>query len=156
MQPSPPFDDAVSTFRNFLRSQNVSDSVLWIWRDSIISRRGSGSRYLANRPIYIDDSQLATESEIRAYYQTGVDRNFGIRLAVFCTGNDVSYCYIELPEDEADASYKMMSSLKCSIPTPLTTARVIRSAALASLMRRFIRLPDSAWITKCVPENPSA
>ena len=156
MQHSPPFDDAVSTFRDFLRSQNVSDSLRWIWRDSIISRRGSGTRYLATRPIYIDDTQLANESDIRDYYQTGVDRNLGIRLAVFCTANDVPYCYIELPEDETDASHLMMSSLKCSVPDPMTTASLIRSATFAWLMRLFIRMPESAWITKCVPPNPSA
>ncbi|WP_417740244.1 hypothetical protein, partial [Rosistilla oblonga] len=51
---SPPFDEAVLVFRNFLRQQGQSDAVLWIWRNSIISRRGSGSRKIANRRIFID------------------------------------------------------------------------------------------------------
>ena len=156
MQPSPPFDDAVSTFRDFLRSQNVSDNLRWIWRNSIISRRGVGSRYLATRPIYIDNTQLAAEPDIRRYYQTGVYRNLGIRLAVFCIADDDPYCYIELPRDETDAEYMMMSSLKCSIPNPLPIATVVRSAFFARFMRLFIRMPQSSWANQCVPLNPSA
>ena len=155
MQPSPPFDDAVSTFRDFLRSQNVSDTLRWIWRDSIISRRGIGSRYLATRPIYIDQSQLAAESDIRDYYQTGVDRNLGIRLAVFCIANDDPYCYIELPADEAHASNMMMSSLKCSIPDPPPNATIIRRPIFARIMRLFNHMPKSSWANECVPPKPS-
>ncbi len=156
MQPSPPFNDAVSTFRDFLRSQNLSDNLRWIWRNSIISRRGVGSRYLATRPIYIDNTQLAAESDIRCCYQTGVDRELGIRLAVFCIADGDPYCYIELPEDEAHASSMMMASLKCSLPDPPPTATIVRSAFFARFMRLFIRMPQSSWANECVPLRPSA
>ena len=155
MQPSPPFNDAVSTLRDFLRSQDVSDNLRWIWRDSIISRRGIGSRYLATRPIYIDQSLLAAESDIRDYYQTGVDRDLGIRLAVFCIADGHPYCYIELPEDEAHASNMMISSLKCSLPDPPPVATIVRSAFFAKCMRLFMRMPQSSWANQ-VPLKPSA
>jgi hypothetical protein len=156
MQPSPPFDDAVLTFREFLRSQNVSDTLRWIWRDAIISRRGAGSRYLATRPIYIDDSRVASEASIRDFYNVGVERNLGIALSVFCIADGCPYCYVDLPEDQTDAEYKMMGSLKCSIPDPTPPATLIRALWLASIMRCFVRKPSTAWITDNVPLQPSA
>lgn len=156
MQPSPPFGEAIETFKPFLRGQGVSDSLRWIWRDTIISRRGSGTRRLANRSLYIDASRLATENEILDYYNVGVARNLGIAFSVFCIADGLPYCYVDLPEDEADAEYKMMSSLKCSIPDPTPTACVIRSPFVASLMRLFIRTPTTAWITNNVPLRPES
>jgi len=148
MQTSPPFDEALETFRGFLRSQDVSGSLRWIWRDAVISRRGSGSYRSANRPLYLDASRLATETEILDYYNVGVARNLGIALSVFCIAESLPYCYVELPEDETDAEYKMMGSLKCSIPNPTPMATLIRSPFVASVMRFFIRIPSTAWIRK--------
>ena len=156
MQPPPPFDDAVSTFRNFLTSQKMSDSLRWIWRDTIISRRGAGTRRTATRPIYIDEARVADESEIRDYYQLGVDRNLGIALAVFCIVDGQPYCYVDLPEDATDAEYKLMGPLKCAIPDPTPVATLIRFRWRAALMRIFTRIPPTAWITNNVPLRPAA
>ncbi len=84
MEPSPPFTEALDTFKRFLRGQGVCDTLRWVWRDAIISRRCPGSRRSATRPIYLDASRLATESDIEAYYNVGVARGLGIALSVFC------------------------------------------------------------------------
>ena len=152
---SPPFDEAVSVFRNFLRQQGQSDTVLWIWRNSIISRRGSGSRKSANRRIFIDRHALADDDSIRKYYDAGVERGLGIALRVFCVADGNPLCYIYLPEDETAAEYSMMSSLKCSLPTPCPTATFVNYQFLAALLRLVIRTPRSAWIKNDVPLRPA-
>ena len=151
---SPPFDEAVSVFRNFLRQQEVSDDVHWLWRNAIISRRGSGSRKIANRKIFIDRNALADENSIRNYYNAGIKRGLGIALRVFCLADGVPLCYIYLPEDETAAEYAMMSSLKCSIPTPCPSATFINHRLIAAMMRFFIRIPETAWITSEIPLRP--
>jgi hypothetical protein len=118
MHASPPFDEAIETFSGFLRSRGVSDSLQWLWRDAIISRRGSGSQRSANRPIYLDASRLAAESEIRKYYDVGVTRNLGIALSVFCIADGLPYCYVDLPENQTDAECKMMGWLNARYLTP--------------------------------------
>lgn len=152
---SPPFDEAVNVLRNFLRQQGQSDTVLWIWRNSIISRRGSGSRMVANRQIFIDRHALADDESIRQYYDAGVERGLGIALRVFCVADGTSLCYVYLPEDETAAGYSMMSALKCSIPTPCPTAKFIKYRFVATILRLFIKIPPSAWIMNEVPLPPA-
>jgi hypothetical protein len=152
---SPPFDEAVSVLRNFLRQQGQRDTILWIWRNSIISRRGSGSRKIANRRIFIDRNALADDESIRKYYDAGVERGLGIALRVFCVADGKPLCYIYLPEDEIAAQYSMMSSLKCSIPTPCPTATFVNYRFLAKILRLLIKPPQSAWITNEVPLRPA-
>lgn len=152
---SPPFDEAVATFRNFLRQQDTSDDVHWIWRDAIISRRGSGSRKIANRKILIDRSALADDHSIRKYYATGVKRGLGIALCVFCMAEGAPLCYIYIPEDKTAAEYAMMSSLKCSIPTPCPVATFVNTRFVAAILRLFVRTSKSAWIVNEVPLRPS-
>lgn len=152
---SPPFDEAVSAFRNFLREQGQNDTVLWIWRNSIISRRGSGSRKNASRRIFIDRHALADDESIRKYYDAGVERGLGIALRVFCVAEGSPLCYIYLPEDETAAEYSMMSSLKCCLPTPCPTATFLNYRFIAAIFRLFIKTPPSAWLTKEVPLRPT-
>jgi hypothetical protein len=155
LRDSPPFDEAVAALRNFLRQQGQNDTFLWIWRDSIISGRGTGSRKIANRRIFIDRHALADDESIRKYYDAGVERGLGIALRVFCVADGHPLCYIYLPEDETAAQYSMMSSLKCSIPTPCPTAAYVNYRFLATILRLFIKTPPSAWITNEVPLRPA-
>ncbi|MEZ6130055.1 MAG: hypothetical protein R3C59_15330 [Planctomycetaceae bacterium] len=152
---SPPFDEAVSVLRNFLRQQGHNDNVHWIWRYSIISRRGSGSHKSANRRIFIDRHALADDDSIRKYYDTGVERGFGIALRVFCLADGCPLCYIYIPEDKTAAEYAMMSSLKCSIPTPCPAATFVNYRFVAAILRLFIKTPTTAWITNEVPLRPA-
>ncbi|MEZ6055067.1 MAG: hypothetical protein R3C01_00020, partial [Planctomycetaceae bacterium] len=78
-------------------------------------------------------------SDIRVYYDIGVERGLGIALSVFCIADGCPFCYVDLPEDQTDAEYKMMGSLKCSIPDPTPPATLVRSSWFASAMRLFIR-----------------
>jgi hypothetical protein len=151
---SPPFDEAVSVLRNFLKQQGVSDNVHWLWRDAIISRRSPGSQKSANRRIFVDWHGLADDESIRKYYDVGVERRLGIALRVFCLAGDVPLCFIYVPEDETAAEYAMMSALKCSIPIPCPQATIVKHWLMAAVMRMFIRVPKTAWITNEVPVYP--
>ena len=133
----------------------MSDSVFWLWRDAIISRRGFGSQKSVNRRIFIDRSAFADDDSIRSYYDYGVERGLGIALRVFCVASDVSLCYIYIPEDKITAEYAMMSSLKCSTPEPCPSATFVNSRLVARILRFLLRVPDTPWIAKEVPLRPA-
>lgn len=150
MEKTPPFDSAVDTFRSFLRGEGVSDSIRWIWRDFIYTRRAPGSRKSWTRPIYLDGKQSAEIEDVERYYNRGIDRGLGIALCVFCIADGTPCCYVYVPEDEADASYRMMTSLKCQLPTPAPTARVVANPLHRAMLRLFLRPSCNSWI-KNVP-----
>lgn len=133
-----PFPEALEAFKTFLRSQGYSDEVRWIWRDTIISSRGSGTHSSANRPIYLDLSRLGKQADIKANYDAAIARGFGLALSVFCVADGLPYCYVDIPEDAIDAEQRMMTSFRCVIPDPTPTGRPIRSPFLASVLRLFI------------------
>ena len=151
---TPTFDEAVATFRDFLRQQGVSDNVQWIWRNAIISRRCPGSRKTANRHIFIDRNALADDPSIRAHYAAGVDRGLGVALRVFCMADGLPLCYVDVPADKTAAEYAMMSSLKCSIPTPCPAATFVTNRLVTVILRLLIRVPRNAWIANEVPLRP--
>jgi hypothetical protein len=137
MESSPPFSEALKVFTNFLRKHKVSDTVRWIWREAIISRMATGTQHSYSLPIYLDAARLADEVDIESYYNVGVGRGFGITLSVFCIADGIPYCFVDLPENESDADYKMMSTLKCSMPIPTPTARLIRNSVHSNSVPRL-------------------
>ena len=97
MDKTPPFASAVDTFREFLRGQGVSDSIRWMWRDFIFTRRAPGSRKSWNRPIYLDAALTADVGDVERYYNLGVDRGLGLAVCVFCLADGAPCCYVYLP-----------------------------------------------------------
>ena len=146
MDKIPPFASAIDTFLGFLRGQGVSDSIRWIWRDFIYTRRAPGSRRSWTRPIYVDGNESAELADVERYYNRGVDRGMGIALCVFCIADDMPCCYVYIPEDETDASYRMMTSLKCQLPTPPPSARLVCNPLRRAVLRVFTRPSPSPWI----------
>ena len=146
MDKNPPFASAVDTFRVFLRGEGVSDSIRWIWRDFIYTRRAPGSRHSWTRPIYLDGRQSADIVDVERYYDRGIDRGLGIALRVFCVADGSPCCYIYVPEDETDAEYRMMTSLKCWLPTPPPTAKLICNSIHRAVLRLFLRPSVNSWI----------
>ena len=146
MDKTPSFASAADTFRAFLRGEGVSDSIRWIWRDFIYTRRTPSSQRSWMRRIYLDGQQSAEIVDVERYYNRGIDRGLGIALCVFCIADDVPCCYVYVPADETDASYRMMTSLKCQLPTPAPTARLVRNRLRRAVLRLLLRPPDSSWI----------
>ena len=151
---SPPFDEAVESLRGFLRQQGHSDNVRWIWRESIIPQRLLGLQTLTSRRVFIDANRLASEQEIRKYYEIGVKRQLGLALRVCCLASNTPLCYVDIPEDETDAEYAMMSALRCSIPKPCPKGILIRFKCVALTLRFFMREPPYSLITNRVPLRP--
>jgi hypothetical protein len=54
---------------------------------------------------------------VQRLYNSGQQAGLGINLNVFCIQGRRPYCYIWLPKDEEDASYRMLNGLKLSVPT---------------------------------------
>ena len=50
----PPFGEVVESFRRFLRDQGFSDTIRWVWRENICSRRAPGSQRSCNRTVYVN------------------------------------------------------------------------------------------------------
>lgn len=146
MDKAPPFASAVESFSAFLRHENASDSIRWIWRDFIYTRRAPGSRRSWTRTIYIDGKRSADLADVERYYNRGIDRGMGIALCVFCLTDGIPCCYIYVPKDETDASCRMMTSLKCQLPIPPPTAKLVRNPFLRSALRLFLRPSAISWI----------
>ncbi len=141
----PPFDEAVQSFRRFLKDQGVGDDIHWIWREGVCSRRAPGSRRSWDRAVYANlagsDSSL-----VERYYDHGVRRNLGVVLEVFCVADGRPCCFVFIPEDETEASNLMVAGLKLSVPTSPIPAKPITNSLLWAMLRLFVGMPSNDWI----------
>lgn len=142
----PPFGEAVESFRRFLRNQGCNDTIRWLWREDICTRRAPGSRRSWNRTVYVNLTGPSQTSLVERYYDYGVRRNLGIALEVFCIAAGNPCCIVYVPEDETDASYRMLSGLKLSVPTQPVLARGVTHPWLWASLRLLIGTPNNAWI----------
>ncbi len=134
----PPFGEAIESFRRFLRDQGYSDRLRWLWREDICTRRAPGSQRSWNRRVYVNLVGPSETSLVERYYNYGVGRNLGIALEVFCIAAGHSCCFVYVPEDETDATYRMLSGLKLTIPTQPAVARGVTNPLLWTALRLFI------------------
>ncbi|MCH7725979.1 MAG: hypothetical protein IH991_05790 [Planctomycetes bacterium] len=103
----PPFPEALDRFQNFLASEGHCTELLWIFREDVVERC---PRTYLRVPLRND------ETLVELLYDEGLQRGLGIHLNVFCFLEDRPCCYVWLPKDEEDASYRMLLGLKVSIP----------------------------------------
>ena len=142
----PPFVEAVASFRRFLGDQGLSNAIRWLWREDICTRRAPGSRQTWNRSVYVNLSRTSDASLVERYYHYGVGRDLGLALEVFCVAAGHSCCFVYVPEDETDASYRMLAGLKLTVPTSPTMGRGIRNPLVWAVLRFFIGRSDDYWI----------
>lgn len=81
------FDKAVIKFREFLRSQEWSDSLLWLTRERIIGR---GCRYWVFRP-----EELTSDKVTRGFYETVRKGSSSIRIDGLAQVDGKALCYVE-------------------------------------------------------------
>lgn len=146
MSNCPPFAEAVQSFRRFLADQGCSDQIRWIWREDICSRRAPGSQRSWNRSVYVHLAGTSETSLVERYYNSGLNRGPGLSLEVFCVAAGLSCCFVYVPEDEEDASYRMISGLKLSVPTSPILAVAVRHSLLWMSLRLIIGTSNSTWI----------
>jgi hypothetical protein len=142
----PPLEAAMATFRGFLLREGLANAIRWIWRDNVYTRRAPGSYRSWRRPIYLNLDGTADTSLVGRYYRWGVGRKLGIALCVFCVADGQPCCYVYLPEDETDAEYRMMTSLKYQIPSPVPVATIVANPLRRWLLRTFVGTSDNPWL----------
>ena len=116
-----PFEKAQDTLKNFLHQQEISNDLIWLFREDVISDRGE---YFVKVPIPTENQMFAQEC-----YELGRSRGFGVALHALCLLEAQVCCYIRLPENELDAQYKLISDIyvKYSVTTPIESGRAVRN-----------------------------
>lgn len=105
----PPFEEATARLRAFLANQVLNSDVLWICREVFLEQ---WPRLYVKLPLH-NESSLAER-----IYDEGVRRGIGVELQVFCFVEGRPCCYVWIPKDEIDATYRMLSGLKLCIREP--------------------------------------
>src|SRR5579872_2159334 len=111
----PPFAEALDRFRTFLVGLGLNSDLRWIFREDVVER---GRRTYIRCPLPNDLTTVET------LYERGLRHGLGIHLSVFCILAGNPCCYVWLPKDEEDASYRMLSGLKLSGP-PMSDRRKV-------------------------------
>jgi hypothetical protein len=81
------FDEAVTSFREFLRSQGWSDDLCWLARERLTGHR---CRYWVLRP-----EELTSDSASRRFYEAARQGSGSIRLDGLAQVNGKTLCYVE-------------------------------------------------------------
>src|SRR5215218_691256 len=82
-----PFDEAVRTFREFLRSQGWPSELLWLTRGRVVGRRRT---HWVFRP-----EALTSDAETRAFYEAVRRTDSSIRLDAVARLGGRSLAYVE-------------------------------------------------------------
>lgn len=110
----PPFDSAVDSLREFLRSEGLSDQLVWVFRDDLWLRYARDA--LLRLPLAPDN-----EAQARKLYAEGSARGLARLLAV--VGNEeMTGVTVVVPADEPQGWY---AGLKLSIALPLPRAKIV-------------------------------
>ena len=98
--PETSFDEAEALFRRFLSDNGHPPKLRWVFSEDLLF---DGRAVLIHIPVPEENHTLA-----RACYELGVTRNLGINLHGLCLLDDSVCCYVQLPEDDLDAQYKLL------------------------------------------------
>lgn len=113
----PGFDQALTSWQNFLREEGYVGNVFWIFRDDITLHDG---RFFLRLPLPEINQSLVTQ-----IYEQGCEKGLGVTLSFFCSIADDCYCYIWTPKDAREAELALLAGLKFSIPSQPPTAQAI-------------------------------
>lgn len=132
------FQQAIETFQRFLTEQERPATLYWFFRnDLLLYKRQVFLRW----PLPKDNRQLAEE-----VYQLGRKKGLGLALEVYCFDRHNAYCYVLVPEDEADAEALMMTELKLSFTTSPHRVWKIRTKWLWQLIGHWTsKQPDVGY-----------
>jgi hypothetical protein len=105
----PSFEEASARLRAFLDNQSLNSDLLWICREVFLEQ---WPKLYVKLPMH-NECCLAER-----IYDEGLRRGIGVELQVFCFVEGRPCCYVWIPKDEIDASYRMLSGLKLCIREP--------------------------------------
>ena len=115
------FIEAKNYFQDFLIQEGLSKNILWVFREDIIPQKKG---VLIKTPLPPEN-----EDFVERCYEKGRKRGLGVCFHNFALLNSHPCCFIELPMDDIDAGYMMMSDvyLKCSKNTNLLNAKAVHN-----------------------------
>ena len=141
------FDEAQGAFKKFLQKQGHSDRLLWLFREDVISEKG----------VYFIKVPKANENERHAKdcYELGRTRGFGVALHGFCLLDNCVCCYIQLPKDDLDSQYKLMSDVyvKYSVVEPIKKGQAVRNLILWNIRKWKNRRKEQASFIDDIPSK---
>jgi hypothetical protein len=138
------FRETKQDFQRFLSTQGLSSEILWIFREDLVCLP---NRFLVKVPLPENNETLA-----ESFFNTGRERNFGICLHGFCLLDGKVCCYVQLPDDNLDAQYSLMSSerVKFLIRNNLVNAEPVTNFFSWQFYRLVEKFSDTRY---SVPEN---
>ena len=129
--PETSFDEAEEIFKEFLKNNGVNSDLKWVFSEDVIIE---GRDITIRVPLPEDNRERAEQC-----FNLGKKRNFGLAFLAFCTLGNRPCCYIQLPENELDAQYKLMSErfVKFSCRIGMPEAKAIRNSAIWKIRQLF-------------------
>ena len=152
------FIEAVAEFGDFLQTQGVSRDIVWLFREEIIATGGKyGPDIYRGATAHYVRPKDASENEKRAekYYRMGQRKGLGISLnAAYSFGEKIG-CWIQIPDDELDGSYRMIppGGLKFRCLERMKEARIVKNRLKWWFLKTLSeRRPADPW-TSALPSG---
>jgi hypothetical protein len=132
---APNFQQAVARFRDFLRTNNYSDDIIWVTADDVLL---TGKRLAYIRiPFPADNLQ-----KVGRTYDEGVAQGRGLLMSTLCRMYGSTCCYLwfpraagEVPQGVWPADGGLKLSARASVSTPI--CRPIRNRILWGFLKRW-------------------
>jgi len=133
------FREAKQFFQNFLSEQGLFSDLLWVFGEDIICLP---KRFFIKVPL-----PAGNESFAEALFDIGVERDFGLGLTAFCLLDGRPCCYVQLPEDDLDAQYSLMSNehAKCTVNRELINAEPVANPLSWQIHRLSEKFADTRF-----------
>jgi len=98
--PETSFDEAEALFRRFLSENGHPPKLKWVFAEDVLL---DGRSVIIRVPLPDENHARAREC-----YELGIARNLGINIHGLCLSDGEICCYVQLPEDDVDAQYKLL------------------------------------------------
>jgi hypothetical protein len=140
------FEEAEAIFRKFLEDNEVSSDIKWIFREDVIIEGLS----VAIRTALPDDNR----DRAQKCFELGKKRDFGIAFHAFCTLEGNPCCYVQLPENDLDAQYKLMDHryIKFSCRIGMPEAIAVGNNIMWKIRQLFVNKANSIGFDM-IPSN---
>ena len=106
------FDDAVASFREFLRKTGFPEEIIWVSPTDAVLVPGR-VLYIKSQPPEVG-AALAREK-----YELGIARKLGVLFAALCKLGNATCCFVWFPSDVPEAQRSLMpksGGLKLRVP----------------------------------------
>jgi hypothetical protein len=146
--PGTSFEQAEALFKIFLKDNNISTNLHWIFREDIEAE--SWNSAIMRTPLPPENRELTKQ-----YFELGKKRNLGVAITTLSTLNGEPCCFIVLPEDDTDAQYRLMGNryIKFSFSVVLRDARPIRNPIIWYFKQFFRRRGGRPYWVDDIPSR---